>query len=202
MRKMGWEKWGICPKVPIFPISLPFPANFTHFFYISWNALLAISHDSPFPPFPPFPPISPHFPIFPIVPSPCGSLANSAAANAEACVGQQADEMVRTEPSWYSSPVLAAVTDHGLKGAGVPPWSHLNPFVPGHKPECVLVPPAARMHAGGGVSVEAGARVSQGALAKSPGSVVVLVHGAGRMPLLWDHQCLLCHRLSVHGQAR
>ena len=50
---------------PIFP----FPNNFTHFFYISQNVFLAISHNSPFPPIslisPPFPPIFLPFPPFP-----------------------------------------------------------------------------------------------------------------------------------------
>ena len=40
-------------------ILLLFPVNFTHFFLISQNVLLAISHS------PPFSHIPPHFPPFP-----------------------------------------------------------------------------------------------------------------------------------------
>ena len=42
-------------------IFLPFRTNFTHFFYISHQVFLAISHNSPFPP---FSSIFPHFPPF------------------------------------------------------------------------------------------------------------------------------------------
>ena len=48
--------------VPLFSVFLPFPTNFTHFFYTPHNVFLAISHKSPYSP---ISPISPHFPIFP-----------------------------------------------------------------------------------------------------------------------------------------
>ena len=71
--KWDWEKWEFCPKLShLSPTFLPFPTNFTHFFYTPHNVFLAISHNSPkipippvSPQFPPFPPISPHFPPFP-----------------------------------------------------------------------------------------------------------------------------------------
>ena len=77
MAKWGkWdrEKWEVCPKLShCSPIFLPFPTNFTHFFYTPHTVLLAISQNPnnfpPFPPIsahpPPFPPISPSFPLFP-----------------------------------------------------------------------------------------------------------------------------------------
>ena len=85
--KWDWETWENCPELSHFSpiLLLPFPTNFTHFFYSPHNVFLAISHNSPNSPIsPPFPPISPHFSIFPIFLHLCGVLANSAAANADA----------------------------------------------------------------------------------------------------------------------
>ena len=67
MEKWDWEKWEICPKLSHFsPIFLPFPTNFTHFFYTPLNLFLAFPTNSPNSP------ILPHFPIFPIFLHLCG----------------------------------------------------------------------------------------------------------------------------------
>ena len=60
------ETGNLSQVVPFFSDFLPFPTNFTHFPYNSWNVFLAVSHNTPIPPifphFPPFPSIFPHFP--------------------------------------------------------------------------------------------------------------------------------------------
>ena len=87
MGKMRREKMGNLSKiVPFFSDVSPISS----FFMLSQNEFLAICRDSPFfsisPHFPPFFANFPHFPPFPpIFPSPCGWVANSAVANAEAC---------------------------------------------------------------------------------------------------------------------